>query len=369
MDLGMFCMPMHPPDADPAQWLEADAEMIVTAERLGYAEAWVGEHYTQMWEALPSPDLFIANVLARTSTIRLGTGVSSLPYHHPVQLAHRIALVDQMARGRFMWGIGSGAAAGDFALFDIDAANLENRSLSRDVLDVVLRLWDDPEPGLYEHERWKFTVPPTDKEHGIGLHMKPYQRPHPPIATAGIGPKSDMLTLAGQNNWIPMSIMFVTIPVLIQQWKTYEDAALANGHTPDRGKWRISREIYVGETPEQARKDVVEGTLGRDYDRFHIPHIAHSNLLFALKKDKNDPDEAVTPAYLAEHNWIVGDVDEVTDKVFDLYQQVGGFGTLLAMHHEWDPYDKWSRSMELLAKEVLPRVEAKIAETGAVLTS
>ena len=124
---------------------------MIALDRLGYSEAWIGEHFTSQWENIPCPDLFIAQALALTKQIVFGTGVSCLPNHNPLMLAQRIAQLDQMAQGRFRWGVGSGGFCGDFELFDIDVERMEQRQLTRDVLDAVLALWDDPQPGLVEH--------------------------------------------------------------------------------------------------------------------------------------------------------------------------------------------------------------------------
>src|SRR5881628_3912358 len=152
-------MPLHPPGADPAQTMEEDLEQLVTLERVGFEEAWIGEHITAVWENIPCPDLFIAKALGLTHRMKLGTGVSCLPNHNPLMLAQRIAQLDQMARGRFYWGVGSGGFPGDFDLFDVDSQNDEQRALTREVLDGVLELWDSPETGLRSHSRWRYRVP------------------------------------------------------------------------------------------------------------------------------------------------------------------------------------------------------------------
>src|SRR3712207_1148200 len=178
MQLGYFTMPLHPPGSDIGRTMADDLEQIVALERFGYAEAWIGEHFTSAWENIPCPDLFIAQALARTERIKLGTGVSCLPNHNPLMLAQRIAQLDQMARGRFLWGIGSGGFPGDFELFDVDITRLEQRGLTREVLDTILELWDDPEPGrLFEHARWRFRVPKRQGDIGLELHLRPFQRP------------------------------------------------------------------------------------------------------------------------------------------------------------------------------------------------
>ncbi|MFN8540005.1 MAG: LLM class flavin-dependent oxidoreductase [Thermomicrobiales bacterium] len=356
MQLGYFTMPLHPPGSDIGLTMAADLEQIVALERFGYAEAWIGEHFTSVWENVPCPDLLIAQVLAKTERIKVGTGVSCLPNHNPLMLAQRIAQLDQMARGRFMWGVGSGGFPGDFELFDIDTARLEQRGLTREILDAVLTLWDDPKPGLVEHPRWRYRVPEPQSDIGLELHLRPYQRPHPPIGVAGIGPRSDMLTLAGERDWIPMSINIVTPQTLKAHWVTYAESAAKAGRTVDRAIWRISRDVYIGETPEQARRDVLDGVLGRDWRDYFLPLLKKGNLLMAPKLDQSMTDEEVTLEYLCENIWIVGDVEEVTRKLRNLYTEVGGFGTLLVIGHEWNPDDKWRRSMELLATEVAPRL-------------
>ncbi len=356
MQLGYFTMPLHPPGAEIAQTMADDLEQIVALDRLGYREAWIGEHFTSRWENIPCPDLFIAQALARTERIMLGTGVSCLPNHHPLMLAQRIAQLDQMARGRFYWGVGSGGFPGDFELFDIDLQRLEQRPLTRDILDAVLALWNDPQPGLVEHPRYRFRVPEPQEDISLALHLRPYQRPHPPIAVAGIGPRSDMLTLAGERGWIPMSINIVVPATLKAHWETYAASSAQAGRTADRAIWRIARDVYIGETPEQARRDVLDGVLARDWRDYFLPLLKKNKMMIGPKLDPAMPDEDVTLEYLCENLWIVGDVDEVTQKLRDLYTAVGGFGTLLVIGHEWQPAEKWRRSMELLMTEVVPRL-------------
>jgi len=356
MRLGYFTMPLHPPGADPAQTLADDLEQIEFLDRLGYREAWVGEHFTSVWENIPCPDLFLAQALGRTKQIVLGTGVSCLPNHQPVMLAHRIAQLDQMARGRFMWGIGAGGFVGDFELFDIDNEHGEGRRLTSDVLEEVLALWNEPPPGAHQGERWRYRVPEPRPELGLRLHLQPYQKPHPPIAVAGVSPKSETLAMAGRRGFIPMSINFVPPGILRGHWQAYADGAQQAGYIPDRAVWRIARDIYVGETTAQARRDVLNGVISRDWTDYFIPLLGSTRGLGGVKIDPAMPDEAITPEYMLDNIWIVGDVDEVTAKLRQLAADVGGFGTLLAIGHEWTPRDKWERSQRLLAEEVLPRL-------------
>jgi alkanesulfonate monooxygenase SsuD/methylene tetrahydromethanopterin reductase-like flavin-dependent oxidoreductase (luciferase family) len=356
MKLGYFTMPLHPPGSDPSDSMAMDLEQIVALEELGFQEAWIGEHISSEWENIPAPDLFIANALAHTKTIKLGTGVNCLPNHSPVMLAQRIAQLDQMARGRFLWGIGSGGFPGDFQVLDMDPASQVQRGMTRQILEEILDLWGEPEPGVREGPRWHYRVPVPDPEIAVRLHMRPFQKPHPPIGVAGIGPKSDMLTLAGERGWIPMSINIVTTPVLKAHWHTYSENAGRTGASTDRAVWRICRDVYVGETPEQARRDVIDGVLGRDWVEYFLPILRKTNTMMGPKLDPSMPDDAVTPEYLAENLWIVGDAAEVTAKLRKLYDDVGGFGTLLVIGHEWRRDDKWHKSMQRLANEAIPKL-------------
>jgi alkanesulfonate monooxygenase SsuD/methylene tetrahydromethanopterin reductase-like flavin-dependent oxidoreductase (luciferase family) len=355
MRYGYFTMPLHPPHVPLADTYASDVEQIVFLESLGFSEAWIGEHLTSGWENIPAPDLIIAQALGRTSSIVLGTGVNCLPNHHPAMLAHRVAQLDQMARGRFYWGVGSGGYVGDQELFEyMDTPNAKRTTL--DVLDTVLELWNDPKPGVREHPRWRFDVPEPRDEIGKRLYIHPYQKPHPPIGVAGVTPTSDMFTLAGQRGWMPMSLNIVPTSTLQKNWQTYAAACEAAGREPDRSAWRIARDVYIGDTPEAARRDALEGVLGRDWTQYFIPLLTSQGRIAACKTDPSMADSDVTLDYLYDNIWIVGDVDQVTEKLRKLQSDVGDFGTLLLMGHEWQPEDRWKRSMRLFVEQVMPRL-------------
>jgi len=356
MRLGYFAMPLHPPGSDQALTLERDLEQIVFLDALGFEEAWIGEHFTARWENIPCPDLFIAKALGMTRTIKLGTGVSCLPNHNPLMLAQRIAMLDQLARGRFYWGVGSGGFPGDFELFGFDPQTGEHREMTRASLETILTLWNDPKPGLYESKYWRFRVPEPQDDIGLALHLRPYQRPHPPIGVAGVSPKSDTLVLAGERGFLPMSINFVPARILRTHWEGVEEGARRSGRTPDRATWRVSRDVYVAETRAQARREALAGPLARDWNGYFLPLLKKVNLLSLAKVDPDMPDSDVTVEYLMDAVWIVGDPDEVAGKLGRLQQDVGGFGTLLVIAHEWEPRDAWARSMTLLKEQVLPRL-------------
>lgn len=356
MELGYFNMPLHPPGADPAETLEADLKQLEVLDRLGYREAWIGEHFTTVWENIPAPDQFIAAALSRTRNIILGTGVTCMTNHDPFMIAHRIAQLDNLARGRFHWGVGSGGFPGDFEVFGFDPSTGAHRGMSRDSIELVLQMWEDPKPGVYEHPYWRFQIPQPVDHIGLRFHLKPYQKPHPPIGVAGVTPKSETLVYAGEKGYLPLSINFVPAETLKTHWQAVEEGAARSGRTPNRWDWRIAREVFVADTTQQAREEALNGVLARDFREYCIPLMAHVGGLGLFKGEREMPDEAVTPEYLADRVWIVGSVDDVTERLRQLYRDVGGFGVLLAMGHEWQPEDKWVKSMTLLAQKVMPRL-------------
>ena len=357
MQLGYFTMPLHPAGSDLAHTLDHDLEQIMYLDKIGFKEAWIGEHFTAGWENIPAPDLFIANVLAHTENIVLGTGVSCLSQHDPFMLAHRIAVLDNIAKGRFYWGVGAGSFIGDFKAFEIDPSTGEQRDLMNECLESILDIWNNPTPGKYKNKKWSYTVPEPIDDVGLGVHAKPFQKPHPPIAVAGITENSESLRTAGKNGWIPMSINFVPRGSLKGHWTSFEEGAAESGLNADRSKWRIARDVYVAETTGQAIREVKEGTLARDFTDYFfklVPRIRGNLDIF--KTDKSMTDAEVTIDYMIENLWLVGSPGDVARKIRDLYGYVGGFGVLLVMGHEWRPQEKWNRSMQLLAEEVMPEL-------------
>ena len=206
MQFGLFMMPLHPPERSFAESYDRDLAQIVLADRLGYHEVWIGEHLTERWENAPAPELLIAQALLKTEKIILATGVTLLALHNPVEVAHRIAMLDHLARGRFYWGIGGGAIPTDLTLFGLDPSRpAEVRARSAEALDVILKLWASAGQFSYHGKFFHVTAPDMDPVKERGFYMKPYQKPHPPIGVAATSLGSGSIRLAGERGWIPMS--------------------------------------------------------------------------------------------------------------------------------------------------------------------
>jgi alkanesulfonate monooxygenase SsuD/methylene tetrahydromethanopterin reductase-like flavin-dependent oxidoreductase (luciferase family) len=154
-----------------------------------------------------------------------------------------------------------------------------------------------------------------------------------------------------------MSINFLLPSGLHSHWEAVEKGAARTGRKVSRSQWRIAREIYVADTTAQARKEALHNSMARSFQRYFrlVLNTAPPGLA-ALKKDSSMPDDALTPEYMLDNLWIVGDPEECARQLRQLYQQVGGFGTVLMICHDWDDKRKWLHSMELLAKEVMPKL-------------
>jgi alkanesulfonate monooxygenase SsuD/methylene tetrahydromethanopterin reductase-like flavin-dependent oxidoreductase (luciferase family) len=356
MQFGLFMMPLHPPHRGFADAYDRDIDQIVLADQLGFREVWVGEHLTERWENAPAPDLLIAKALALTRNVRLGTGVTLLALHNPVYLAHRLAMLDHMARGRFQWGIGGGGIPTDLSLLGLDHTDpAAVRARSAEVLDVVLGLWAADGPFTHHGRFFDVETPAFDPVKDRGYYMKPYQRPHPPIAVAASTPHSNSMRMAGERGWIPMSSSLLSRPYLAGHWRLVEEGARSAGRPAPRQAWRIARDILVGPTPRVARERA-RTVLGRNYVNHQRPNRLGTIQMTSTKLDPSMPDEAVTVDYLMENVWIVGDPAECAEKIQQLSEESGGFGTLLAITTDSDEAGWDHESLRLLVEKVGPRV-------------
>jgi alkanesulfonate monooxygenase SsuD/methylene tetrahydromethanopterin reductase-like flavin-dependent oxidoreductase (luciferase family) len=358
MDLGIFMYPGHKPDKPLGEGAEWDLELIRWADELGYSQVWIGEHYTAPWETCPAPDLLIAQALKETERVRLGAGSHNLPYHHPAALAHRVAYLDHLAKGRLNFGIGASGTPSDLHLFGVDGDSGVNRRMMWESIDAILRLWSDPEPYEWTGEFWTVNKPATMPGGILGFHIKPYQDPHPPISVSGVSPNSSSLEKAGERGFIPLSIAF-NDDYLQGHWEGYERGAKSAGLEADRGRWGIVREIFVAETDEEAVSLCLEGGVGDFLEGYWLPVVSRVGLLGMYKTDPDMPDSEVTTEFILRNSAMVGSVDTVAERIQRSAEAVGGFGTLLQLGADFsDNPGALRQSMELLTQEVMPRVNS-----------
>jgi alkanesulfonate monooxygenase SsuD/methylene tetrahydromethanopterin reductase-like flavin-dependent oxidoreductase (luciferase family) len=354
MDVGLFTMPSHPPERSLYDGQQFDLQTLRWADEFGFSEAWIGEHHAAPWEPHPAPDLLIAQALLQTERIRLAPGGFLLPYHHPAELANRVAMLDHLARGRLMFGVAASGLPSDWAMFNVDGFSGQNREMTREALDIILRLWTEDEPFRYEGKYW--TVEKTGTMYDtLKPHIKPFQKPHPPIGVAGLSAGSDTLKLAGERGFLPLSLN-LNLSYVASHWDSVEEGARRTGRTPSRADWRLVREVFVADTDDEAMRLSVGGMMGRMMREYFLGLLGAFGFTPYLKHDPDVPDEEVTAEYCAEHNWLVGSPDTVAEKLKHAYDEVGGFGTLLLFCFDYSENpDAWQKSMRLLAREVMPQ--------------
>ncbi|MDT5323293.1 MAG: limonene 1,2-monooxygenase, partial [Mycobacterium sp.] len=242
--------PFHAVGHNPTLAIERDLGLIVTMDRLGFDEAWIGEHHSAGFEIISSPEVFIGVAAERTKHIKLGTGVSSLPYHNPLMLADRLVLLDHLTRGRAMLGCGPGQLTSDAHMLGIPAD--EQRPRMEQCLDAIMRLLRGETVTMHTDG---FTL------QDARLQLKPYSDPCFDVAVAAsfspTGPRG-----AGRHGIGMLSIAATAkqgMDLLAQHWATWEEVALEHGHIADRSKWRLVGPMHLADTREQAERDVEYG--------------------------------------------------------------------------------------------------------------
>jgi len=344
---GIFLAPFHPAGQNPTLALERDLELIVRLDELGYDEAWIGEHHSAGFEIIASPEVFIAAVSQRTKHIRLGTGVSSLPYHHPLMLADRMVLLDHLTRGRVMFGVGPGALPSDAFMMGIDPAR--QREMMEESLEAILALLTSDEPVNIETD-W-FTL------RDARLQLRPYTHPRFEVGVAAqvspAGPRA-----AGRFGVALLSLGATTaggFDVLGAHWQTAEERAAHFGTSVDRRAWRLVGPMHIAETEEQARKDVEHGLA--EWIRY-FQEVAALPIVPATA----DHDSLVD-AMNASGITVIGTPEMAIAQIQRLIDQSGGFGSYLFMGHEWADRQATLASYERFAREVMPAFQGSAERT------
>ena len=338
MRFGAFIAPHHPLDENPTQCLQRDMELVEHLDRLGYCEAWIGEHHSAGYETIASPEVFIAAAAERTRHIRLGTGVASLPYHHPLMLADRIAQLDHMTRGRVMFGMGPGALSSDAHMMGIPVARQRERM--EEAIEVLVPLLRGET--VTRETDW-FTL------REARVQLTPWSRPSVEMAVASLISPSGARA-AGRHGLGLLSIQATSkdgFNALASNWAIAESVAADNGQVMDRASWRLAGQMHIAETREQALDEVRFG-LRKWLDYFR--DVANLPL---VPESSGDPVEA----YLATDAAVVGTPHDAIERIELLQRESGGFGAFLLFAHNWANWSATLRSYEMIARYVMPHFQ------------
>ncbi len=341
---GSFIGPLHDPAQNPTLAIRRNIELVEWLDELGYDEAWVGEHHSNGYETIPSPEIFIAAAAERTKRIKLGTGVVSLPYHHPFLVADRMVYLDHLTRGRVIFGVGPGAFPSDAHMMGLDFA--ESRVHMAEALNAIKRLLVEEDPVSVETQWFKIREG--------RLNLRPYTYPHFEIAVASaVSPSGP--SLAGQTGSSLLSMAGATeagFESLRSAWGVVQDQADRTGQIVDRSNWRVVGFYHLAETEEQARKDVRFGL--QALMRFFAAGIP----FFPVPNDSDwtRPDDIIDT--LNDSGFaIIGTPDRMVDAIKKYKAQTGGFGCYLAQNHELANREASRYSYELFMRHVVPEFQ------------
>jgi limonene 1,2-monooxygenase len=337
---GVFIPPMHKAGLNPTLAVRRSVELVDALDRLGYDEAWIGEHHSGGVEILASPEIIIAAAAERTKRIRLGTGVISVPYHHPFQVAERVVLLDHLTQGRVMFGFGPGQLATDARMHGIDPVQLRPRM--EEALDVILALLRGET--VTHHAEW-FTC------EAAVLQLAPFSELE--ISAVGTispsGPK-----LAGRHGLGLLSLA-ATDPTGTDQlpvhWAIMGEEAERRGQALDRSTWRLMGPMHIAETVDEAKRNC---RYGLEYIYNVLAHISPTSLPPMKSSD------ALADFLNETGRAVIGTPDMAIAQIERLMDRSGGFGTYLFQGADFASWPATLRSYELFAEEVIPRFTGQL---------
>ena len=346
MKFAAFLAPHHLPGESPALQLQRDLDLVVRLDRLGYDEFWCGEHHSTGWETIGSPEMFLAAAAVRTGRVKLGTGVTSIPYHHPFNVAQRIVQLDQMSFGRAMLGTGPGALPSDAHTLGIDPMVLRDRQ--DEAIPVIQRLLAGGERFTYECD-W-FSM------YDAKLQILPYQHKIPMVTASMISPSG--MTLAGKHGLGVLSIGSMSTEGLASlplQWSFAEEAAAEYNNSVDRANWRVMFNFHIALTREQARRDVEHGLL-RWHNDYNVATLQRPGLE-PLGSTAEAIDFYANPESSAG---VIGTPDDLIENILRMQEITGGFGVMMGFVNDWAEPEAMFRSWDLVARHVIPAVNGQL---------
>src|SRR5258706_5612577 len=354
MKLGFFTMPLHPVGREWRTTLAEDREAILLAERLGYDEAFIGEHVTDLAETITSCLIFIATLARDTRRIKLGSGTVNLANRHPAATAAEIAMVDTLLEGRFILGVGPGGLPSDAEM--MESMDADRNALFLESIGHMIALWTQDPPYRLKGKRWQLSTERTwTPDLGMGGMLRPFQKPHPPIVVTAILPDSKGIAAAAARGWTPISANFVQPWVVKTHWPKYVEGCASAGREARGEDWRVAKSIFVAEDEATVRRMTRDPGNPFAYYFRNLQRKAQATRGSALfKHDPSLLDEARSDEYLVSQLLIAGTVNEVADKLQAFREQVGPFRRLLYCGHDWADARAMRRSMELMAEKVLP---------------
>jgi len=366
MRLGYFSMPMHPPEREWADTLREDREAVILADRLGFHDAFIGEHITDQYETITNSLLFLGTLIPETSQIRLGTGTTNLSHLHPVLVAVHSAMFDHLSGGRFILGVSPGALPSDAEILGI--LDEDRNQMFAEAIDVITGLWEAEAPySLPGGKHWTVTTERTiDRDLGVGIVQRPLQSPRPEIVGTVVAPFSNGVIAMGARDFHPLSANFLLPQWVATHWGKYVEGKESAGAEATLRDWRVARTVFVADDENVARRYGLEDANSpyRFYYAQMLKKMTTIGRLELFKTHREQPDDEVTLDSVMDQLVIAGTPESVTEQILEFQEETGEFGELVYAGMDWVDPDLAQRSMELMATKVMPQVNAHTGQAA-----
>lgn len=366
METGLIVHPYMRPERTARQTFEWCVDQAKVADKIGFDSIMLSEHASQRWENIPNPELIMAAAALETERIKFAPMAHLLPHQHPAKLAIMVGWLSQILEGRYFLGIGAGAYPQASYIHGIKNGEDTKflNEMVRESLDIMEKIWKR-EPFFYEGRFWNAGYPEETAaaDDGDDQHMladfSPWGGP-PEIAVTGFSFNSPSMRFAGERGFRPVSI-FSGLDALKSHWQQYAEAAEKAGHTPDRSRYHVSQTVFVADTDKEAKRRVMEGPIGHCFERYLIPIWWRFGMLDKFVEDANAKREDVNLEWIVDNVFVVGSPDTVVEKLNNLFEITGGWGTLQVESHDYfDDPAEWYESLERISKEVAPRISLPV---------
>ncbi len=372
MKLGYFSMPLHPLGRTWSETLTEDREAVILADRLGFHDAFIGEHLTDKHENITNSLLFLATLIHDTTSIKLATGTTNLSHQHPVLVAANSAMFDHLSEGRFILGVSPGALPSDAEVLGI--LEEDRNKMFAEAIDVICAIWEGEPPYdiAFEGNRFPVTTASTiDLDLGVGVLPKPLQSPRPEIVGTVVAPFSKGVIAMGQRDFHPLSANFLLPQWVATHWPNYVQGKEQAGELPDPADWRIARTIFVADDEATAQRYAIDDPDSpyRFYYSQMLTKMRKIGRLELFKTARDQPDDEITLDYLLDKLVITGTPASVTEQLLAFRDEVGDFGELVYAGLDWVDPALGRRSMELMATEVMDGINSAIAGGSRPLES
>jgi alkanesulfonate monooxygenase SsuD/methylene tetrahydromethanopterin reductase-like flavin-dependent oxidoreductase (luciferase family) len=286
---------------------------------------------------------------------------------HPVVIAVNAAMFDHLSQGRFVMGISAGALTSDSEAIGI--LDLDRNKIFAEAIDVILAVWESNPPYDidFPDNRFKVTFARTAAlELGVGMLAKPFQKPRPEIVGTVVAPFSPGVVLMGKRDFHPLSANFLLPKHLKSHWTNYAKGKAEVGQKANVDDWRVARTIFVADDDKTALR------YGRDDANSPYRHyfgnmrakMIRGNRLYVFKSHKEQPDAEITLDFVMDNCVFCGTVTKVVDQILAMHEETGDFGELVYAGMDWVDPTLARRSMQLMAEEVMPRVNAAIGRAA-----